>query len=127
MPKESDLYAPLIAGANREGWRLFRIEDGSWGRKVADIAGITSTGRGVLVEVKIGNGPLRANQEAWLKEYEAKGGLGLIARYQNGNMCLFRYGHPIVSGYVMRMNRFGEYIDWSGMEEYYEDNGHNSG
>lgn len=90
---EADHYGPLWQGANSEGWHLFRIADGSVGKKPADIMGCSPNGFGVIVEVK--SGIRRANwradsphwpdyavhQKAWLRLYAEASAISLAAEY----------------------------------------------
>lgn len=50
---ETSLYEDIIRGARLEGWLLFRITDGSPGRKPFDISGSAPNGLAVGVEVKV--------------------------------------------------------------------------
>lgn len=52
--RESEMYGPIWRGANEAGWSLFRIADGSVGKKPGDIAGL-AFGVAVLIEAKIVN------------------------------------------------------------------------
>jgi hypothetical protein len=81
MPKlERDYYAGLVKGAIAEGWALFRIGDGAWGKKPCDIAGCDPYGFAVALEVKRIKSPHPLNrplpwhlftghQLAWLESY----------------------------------------------------------
>lgn len=93
--KESDFYKPIIDGAAREGFRLFKIEDAGFNKKPFDITGVAPDGRGVAMEVKYIRGkvdlawvlplsdpkwfgPEREHQVAWCRQYARQGGLGLV-------------------------------------------------
>lgn len=90
---ESDHYGSLWKGANAEGWHLFRIADGSVGKKPADITGCTPDGVGVLLEVKSfvrraswatdsPHWPAYAiHQKAWLRHYAEACAMPLVAEY----------------------------------------------
>ncbi len=87
---EADLYNPLVKGALREGWALYRIADGTPGRKPFDIGGSAPDGLAVGLEVKIVNKfPLQteklpwdlfeAHQKGWLRAYAISGAMALAA------------------------------------------------
>jgi hypothetical protein len=88
--RENDLYADIIGGMLREGCRVFRIADGSAGKKPFDVAGVAPGGAGVGVEVKA---PSRAeavgldwalferHQVQWLRAYAHHGAVSLAAVY----------------------------------------------
>lgn len=50
---EKDLYKRLYQGANSEDWALYRIGDGTWGRKPFDLGGVGPNGEAVALEVKV--------------------------------------------------------------------------
>jgi hypothetical protein len=104
--RESDHYGRLWRGANAEGWSLFRIADGSAGKKPADIAGCSPTGVAVLVEVKLlREGRPRASpgaqfphwpayelhQMAWLRRYAEAGALAIAAEYDEARREMLAY------------------------------------
>ena len=84
MPKlERDYYNSLCRGANLEGWALYRIGDGTWGKKPFDISGVSPHGEAVALEVKRveSTHPLTkklpwhqfaAHQLNWLKVYASR-------------------------------------------------------
>lgn len=124
--REQDLYNPIIAGMASEGWVMFRISDGSFGKKPADCAGITPTGVGVLLEVKlvdhIGYNPLPWNrlsmhQRAWLKEYAKNDGIALIVTYYPNDDRLMVYKlQKDGEGYTqfrMVLDKFKRWCGWS--------------
>lgn len=142
---ESDQYGPLWKGANAFGWRLFRIADGSVGKKPADIAGVAPGGRGVLIEVKTikqttnrlpQGGTARVDwslyathQRAWLAQYAEAGALAFVAQYdeQLNEMWLWPltralhfYNGGIVIGHKMYKNDFGNGPVWCGWQELLE-------
>jgi hypothetical protein len=90
--RESDLYLPMVEGAKADAWRLYRIADGSPGRKPFDIGGFAPGGVGVGLEAKIVRSypavssgiPWAAfapHQRSWLEDAAAIGGLPLVALY----------------------------------------------
>jgi len=91
--RESDQYAPLWKGANSEGWRLWRIADGSVGKKPCDITGVAPNGLGVCLEVKsfdrrapqYADSPVwplyASHQIRWLDLYAEAHALALAAEY----------------------------------------------
>ena len=134
--KEISLYRPLIEGALNEGWALWRVQDGSFGRKPADCAGISPSGVGVLLEVKvydkvlfpgsrIPNQLLRFNQNAWLAEYARLKAYSLVAIYNDtlNEMWVFRILHPnqlerstLVSELIcieLKLDGKGRWVGWN--------------
>lgn len=103
---ETTLYGPLVEGARLEGWKLFKIVDGSFGQKPGDIAGAAPTGRAVLLEVKsprrrmepgdvIPTQLFSAHQVHWLRAFAEVGALALVALWQPGaRMALYRIRQP---------------------------------
>ena len=92
--REHQQYLPLVVGAKNDGWKLFRIEDGNYNKKVADIIGICPRGKGVLVEVKSlehGRPQSRAgipdwgaystHQINWARVYAEADAFALLAEY----------------------------------------------
>ena len=85
---ERDLYPLLLAGAEADGWALYRLTDLSVGKKPFDIGGCDPDGYAVAVEVKVidklrWNAPLpwnifEAHQLQWLKAYATRGGRALV-------------------------------------------------
>jgi hypothetical protein len=93
---ERDLYRAMILGAQLERWALYRIADGSPGKKPFDIGGCCPQGYGVGLEVKISKArapafPRVANllpwsqfevhQIMWLKLFAESGAMALAAIY----------------------------------------------
>lgn len=123
---EDELYPPLIDGARIDGWALFRLADGSWGKKPFDIAGIASDGRAVGLEVKVVEkfpvapekfpwAVFSEHQKNWLAEYDRLGGLGLIALYnwRLGEVQIYKYGLPEMPGVKLaRRGKIG-YVGWN--------------
>lgn len=140
--QEADQYGPLWKGANSTGWHLFRIADGSVGKKPADIAGVAPDGRGVLIEVKTirqtsnrlpQGGVARVDwklyathQRAWLARYAEAGALAIVAQYdeQLREMHLwpltraehFYDGGPRVHQKMDRWD-FGRGPEWCGWQD----------
>jgi hypothetical protein len=90
--READLYLPMVEGAKADAWRLYRIADGSPGRKPFDIGGFAPGGVGVGLEAKIVRvwpaascgvpwAAFASHQRSWLEEAAAIGGLPLVALY----------------------------------------------
>lgn len=95
---ESDHYGALWQGAKAEGWNLFRIADGSVGKKPADIAGISPSAIGVLIEVKLikrrrpnwtdayPHWPsYELHQQAWLAKYAEANAIAIAAEYDEAS------------------------------------------
>lgn len=89
---EASLYAPLIAGALQENWPLYRIADGSPGKKPFDIGGCDPLGRAVGLEVKVIQCRLisgatipwqqfELHQRAWLRAFTVARADALAALY----------------------------------------------
>lgn len=91
---EKTLYQQLIKGARTEALILFRIEDGSFGKKPFDICGVCQDGRAIAVEVKEVssldlNKPLpehifAEHQLKWLAVYQLSRALPLIVIHIKG-------------------------------------------
>lgn len=88
--READLYAPIVGGMAADGMRVFRIADGSAGKKPFDAAGCTAGGRAVGLEAKAPTAVEAArlqwalfetHQRAWLRDYARRGALALAAVY----------------------------------------------
>ena len=99
---ERSLYSPLIKGALKENWALYRISDAAFtGRKPFDIGGSTNEGLAVGLEVKLvvkldqwDEFPWKIfedHQLAWLQAYSKIKALGICAIYegQSGQMTLY--------------------------------------
>ena len=125
--KERVLYKALLEGSAMEGWSLFRLADGSYGKKPADCAGIAPTGQGVLLEVKYTDKEhstipwnlFSTHQKIWAQEFANQGGIALAAIYSDttGTMTVFK----LRKGYneqdeceVFKLirNKFGLYSGW---------------
>jgi hypothetical protein len=102
MRLESWHYQPLVIGALKAGWGLYRIEDGGYGRKPCDIGGFDNEGRGVILEVKtieyslskdepLPWGQFELHQKEWLFLAEERSALSLVALYtkSSGEMQLY--------------------------------------
>ena len=98
--KEADLYLPIVAGALSERWGLYRIQDGTPGRKPFDIGGTSPLGRAVGLEVKIIRAPIDWNapipwnlfakhQRAWLAAYCRSNALALVGLYDSVGRTLY--------------------------------------
>lgn len=96
MKDENELYNPIINGAKYSGMHLYRLYDGTIGRKPFDIGGITEDGRAVGIEAKFyrrntklhGNGEavipwssFEVQQRAYLKVFAANGGMAISYIY----------------------------------------------
>ena len=107
--QERDIYDMIIKSANAVGWHLFRIADGSVGKKPGDIAGCSVNGIAVLIECKIFNiRPSRADinrpilsvfaphQLVWAHRYAEANALALLAEYDvsRRELCIFMMTRP---------------------------------
>lgn len=94
MLLENKLYLPLTDGGDHENWLLYRIADGSNGKKPFDIGGCDPYGVAVGLEVKVtgeratdvGGHPLpwglfEIHQRWWLREYARQRALALVGLY----------------------------------------------
>lgn len=98
MKDENDLYNPIITGARSAGFHLYRLYDGTLGKKPFDIGGIAPDGRAVGLEVKYyrhkmntklhDNGEavipwssFEVQQIAYLKAFARNGGLPIVYIY----------------------------------------------
>lgn len=112
--KEAAHYQRLIQGAMRQGWFLYRIADGSPGRKPFDIGGTSPCGLAVGLEVKVVDHLPREgaalpwqifaiHQRAWLETFAKTGGVSLAGLYSksDGVMVFYRFlsaeelDHPV--------------------------------
>lgn len=100
MLTESSLYKPIVVGANKENWSLYRIGDSPYGRKPFDIGGADPDGRSVAIEVKIAtafNGQIfpwdsfEAHQLTWIKRINEVNGIGLLAIYEVSTSKMFLF------------------------------------
>lgn len=100
--KEADLYAPICDGAAKDGYRLFKIEDGGRMKKPFDIVGIDPSGTAVAIEVKVlechiemdkimPTSIFETQQITWLSEWGIKGGLALVALYEEPERQLWLF------------------------------------
>jgi hypothetical protein len=136
MPHERVLYPEIIAGLKAEGHRAWRVPDGGG---PVDIAGFTSSGHALLVEVKKldtwrnGEWPLdpwgawgfEPHQVGWLSECAGAGGVGCAVLWVPSAravraVCLSRgpgrCGWPYVKDRVRRLDRVGgEVRGWSAL------------
>lgn len=108
--KETELYAPVVAGMLSEGHAVFKIADGSVGKKPFDIAGTTLNGLAIGLELKIWKTKnateteaesipwqlFETHQIAWLKAYAAKGAIALGGVYypSDGLLRVWRLASP---------------------------------
>jgi hypothetical protein len=123
--KERLLYRPLIEGAAMEGWSLFRLEDGSWGKKPFDIAGIAPSGLAVGLEVKApyhcasDTIPWRlfsAHQRLWLEEYATQGGIALATIGCEDKVIVYKLSKELPEAfavYELVKNKFGTFSGWT--------------
>ena len=98
---EATLYNPLVKGALSENWLLFRIADGSYGKKPFDIAGCAPNGRAVAVEVKVVKRfffyqPMKwhlfeQHQVGWLTAFSESGGIALPMIYSENTQKLYAF------------------------------------
>lgn len=99
--KETTLYNSIIKGAELEGWLLFKIVDGSVGKKPFDICGLSHDGRAVAIEVKVCRNLklpdylpehlFKKHQLAWLREYAKRGAISLALIYHCGTMTVYDF------------------------------------
>lgn len=86
---ERQLQTMLVKGANFDHWQLFKITDGSVGKKPMDISGFGPMGLAVCCEVKLLNNSLNdrrqlplsefsPHQIAWLNRYAEAGAHAII-------------------------------------------------
>ena len=124
--KEQDLYAPIIAGTIAERWTIFRIEDGAYGKKPFDIAGIAPDGRGVGIEVKLVESvssnhipwsKCSEHQINWLREYSKYGAYALLAVYDRNEDKLKVFSihkdNREFDYYEMVLDKFKRWCGWS--------------
>ncbi len=107
--KEADAYKRIINGAFRARWALYRIADGSWGRKPFDVGGVDAGGRAVAIEVKYQRGKrwggfppiglLEPHQLVWLEAVARNGGRAYLA-LANDAGCAFV---PVSEGWRGRL------------------------
>ncbi len=107
MVKEAILYAPICDGAFQDGFLLFKIEDGGRMKKPFDIVGIDPNGDAVAIEVKVYHAKIDRDkalpgylfewqQQGWLSDWGKRGGLSLVALYQEdtAELHVFRLQGP---------------------------------
>lgn len=99
--READHYVPLVQGANAEGWRLYRIEDGSRGLKPFDVGGADARGLAVGLELKAVNQRRRdgvfpwtlfaEHQRNWLMAFQRLNAQALAIVYYalDREMCVY--------------------------------------
>lgn len=107
--QERDIYDMIIKSANAVGWHLFRIVDGSKGKKPCDVAGVSKSGLGVFLECKLWEKrPVRADinrpvltayaphQLVWAHRYAEANALALLAEYDvsRRELCIFMMTQP---------------------------------
>ena len=90
--KESDVYSPIIAGMLNDRCLVFKIADGSAGKKPFDVVGIGRlTGKGIGLEIKATNlkpeaigvdwSLFQSHQITWLRAYAESDATSLAAIY----------------------------------------------
>lgn len=103
--KEASLYPPLVAGALRCGWPLYRIRDDAGGRKPFDIGGCSARGLGVALEAKVIRSSLTTegympwdlfepHQQQWLRVFANTGAIALAVFYWQANAVVRAYRVP---------------------------------
>lgn len=118
-------YKGLIEGAATEGWTLFRLEDGSFGKKAFDIAGIAPTGQAVGLEVKaldecslafVPWSHFSTHQRMWLFEYASQGGIALAAVGLEDKVVVYKLSKETPEEkfevYELVKNKFGTFSGW---------------
>lgn len=91
---ERELYSRLVDGADAEDWLMYRIADGSSGKKPFDIGGRDHQGNAIALEVKVSSEAVEKvsdrplpwrqfemHQRAWLGEFARPHSLSLIGIY----------------------------------------------
>ena len=87
---EAHLYQPIIAGMLADHFAVYKIADGSFGKKPFDIGGMSHNGLPIGCEVKAPKvaeahslpwALFERHQVAWLRTYAAMGGLSLACVY----------------------------------------------
>ncbi len=115
---ENDAYGPLIRGAFKQRWVLYRIADGSWGKKPFDIGGCDHNGRAVAIEVKAVRGDswpsrpppvhlARSHQLAWLEAIATVGGRAYFALADADGCVMVPVGPNWREGIVSATFEFG--------------------
>jgi hypothetical protein len=88
--RENDLYADVIGGLLREGCAVYKIADGSVGKKPFDIGGCSRDGHAIGLEIKAPNRAeangldwalFEPHQIRWLRAYASFDGVSLAAVY----------------------------------------------
>ncbi len=130
---ERSLYRSLISGANSEGWALYRIGDGTWGKKPCDIGGADPEGNAVCLEVKVvevqsQTKPLpwkrfTEHQIDWLDAFsQRRNALALVGIYEERvkSMTIYPFqGRDCMHELALYLPRFelclrdGAYLGWN--------------
>jgi hypothetical protein len=123
---EKDLYKGIIDGARSEGWLLFRIADGTLGKKPFDITGCAKDGKAVAVEVKVDRrtntnidnfqGLLEVHQVNWLKAYSMNDAYALVLIYQNEQLVVIQYFNGTPKCELVLQEKNGSWIGWSNLK-----------
>jgi Holliday junction resolvase len=124
---ETDLYSPIVAGMNSEGFAVFKIADGSVGKKPFDVAGVCPDGISVAIEIKIEKqadmgtltvvpvGLLSGHQSSWLLAYARRGAHAALAVYYTRERQLrvwvLKPGTTVVAVELHRVD--GKFIGWA--------------
>ena len=132
--KEHHLYPGILIGTDRAGWKCFRINDGSFGKKPFDIAGVDSVGRGVAIEVKVSrnkdhdklimNSRVTPHQEAWLKLYRSVNAISLLLIYRTQTKEMAMYFADLTEDNRIIYRAIGLLVKkdkaWIGFEKLYD-------
>ena len=126
-PRESEFYEPLRIGALADGWLVFRISDGSFGKKPADIVGCAIDGVGTLIEVKVvskfpeadNDFPwtlFSAHQVIWLNSYSKQGAYALtpLFNWRTDEMRVYLITErPPYTYALLTQMKGGSWVGWN--------------
>lgn len=128
-PREAEFYEPLRVGALADGWLVFRISDGSFGKKCFDLAGAAQDGLACGIEVKVVNKfptnehdfpwqLFASHQIIWLNSYMKQGSYALcpLFEWKTDTMRVYLITEtPPYTYAVLTQMKGGAYVGWNSL------------
>jgi hypothetical protein len=123
--KEHESYQIIIKAATKHGYALYRIEDGSYGKKPFDIGGCSPDGKAMAVEVKLVLGTydddkilpfgmLAEHQRNWLEAFATRGGIAWFILTWSSGCAIYRVENDWMSKPARQYKKY--VVTWSGKD-----------